>query len=187
MKKIILSTFLILTGFFTLSAQNDVLPNLMAKGTNMGSLGVGLPVIGAGYRMSVPPISAFYEVGILDLGRPGSVAVGAQAGLWGYRYKTSIGDYDATYRYFNTLVGLRGTYHFTILENWEVYGGAVLGLKLESNRHKDNVGTTVSNTHVRFGWQVLGGTRYMFTPYLGAFVEAGYGFTIATIGATYRF
>lgn len=113
MKKIILSTFLILTGFFTLSAQNDVLPNLMAKGTNMGSLGVGLPVIGAGYRMTVPPIAAFYEVGILDLGRPGSVAVGAHAGFWGYRYKASIGDYDATYRYFNTLVGLRGTYHFT--------------------------------------------------------------------------
>lgn len=67
MKKIILSTFLILTGFFTLSAQNDVLPNLMAKGTNMGSLGVGLPVIGAGYRMTVPPIAAFYEVGILTL------------------------------------------------------------------------------------------------------------------------
>ena len=187
MKKAFLTTLLILSVFLSLSAQNDVLPNLMTKGTNMGSLGIGLPAIGSGYSMTIPPISAFYEVGILDFGRPGSVAVGAHAGFWGYRYKTTIGDYNATYRYFNTLVGVRGTYHFTILENWEVYGGAVLGLKLESNRHKDNIGTVASNTYVRFGWQALGGTRYMFTPYLGAFVEAGYGFTIATIGVSYRF
>lgn len=82
MKKAFLTTLLILSVFLSLSAQNDVLPNLMTKGTNMGSLGIGLPAIGGGYSMTIPPISAFYEVGILDFGRPGSVAVGAHAGFW---------------------------------------------------------------------------------------------------------
>lgn len=71
MKKIILSAILILLGVFTLSAQDNIVPNVMTKGTNMGSIGIGLPIISPGYRMTIPPIAAFYEVGIVDLGRPG--------------------------------------------------------------------------------------------------------------------
>ena len=75
----------------------------MTKGTNMGSIGIGLPIISPGYRMTIPPIAAFYEVGIVDLGRPGSVAVGAHVGFWGYKIKTGFD--QVNYKYFNTLFG----------------------------------------------------------------------------------
>jgi hypothetical protein len=185
MKKTIISALFILSSFAALSAQDNVVHNVMTTGTNMGSLGVGIPVIAPGYRMTIPPINAFYEVGILDLGRPGSVAVGAHVGLWGYKIKTGLDQLN--YKYFNTLFGARGAYHFTIIDKWEVYGGAVLGIKLESERFTAGTESTAAHTHVKFGWQLFAGTRYMFTPSLGAFVELGYGATYGSIGATYRF
>jgi len=185
MKKAIISALFILSAFFSVSAQDNVVPNVVTTGTNMGSLGVGIPVIAPGYRMTIPPINAFYEVGILDFGRPGSVAVGAHVGLWGYKIKTGLDQLN--YKYFNTLFGARGAYHFTIIDKWEVYGGAVLGIKLESERFTAGTESTAAHTHVKFGWQVFAGTRYMFTPSLGAFVELGYGATYGSIGATYRF
>ncbi len=169
MKKTIISALFILSVFFSASAQDNYVPNVMTKGTNMGNIGIGLPVIKPGYKMSIPTIIAFYEVGIVDLGRPGSVGVGAQVGFWGYK------DFM---HYYNTLLGLRGAYHFTIMKNWEVYGGAMFGITLESHS---------STTKLKFGWQTFAGTRYMFTPSLGAFVELGYGATYGSIGATYRF
>ena len=90
MKKTIISALFILSSFAALSAQDNVVHNVMTTGTNMGSLGVGIPVIAPGYRMTSPPINAFYEVGILDLGRPGSVAVGAHVGLWDTRSKQGL-------------------------------------------------------------------------------------------------
>ncbi|MCK9347202.1 MAG: hypothetical protein M0P40_08870 [Bacteroidales bacterium] len=185
MKKIILSAILILLGVFTLSAQDNIVPNVMTKGTNMGSIGIGLPIISPGYRMTIPPIAAFYEVGIVDLGRPGSVAVGAHVGFWGYKIKTGFD--QVNYKYFNTLFGARGAYHFTIMDNWEVYAGTVFGIKLESERFTSGIESTTAHTHVKFGWQLFAGTRYMFTPSLGAFVELGYGVTYGSIGVTYRF
>lgn len=187
MRKTIISALFILSVVFSASAQDNVVPNVMTKGTSMGNVGIGLPVITSTFRTTIPTISVFYEMGILDLGRPGSVAVGAHVGFWGYKYKDSWADQYINYRYFNTLFGLRGAYHFTIIRNWEVYGGTVLGIKLESNRHSDGFGNTTAHTHVKFGWQLFAGTRYMFTPSLGAFVELGYGATYGSIGATYRF
>ncbi len=169
MKKTIISALFILSSFALLSAQDNYVPNVMTIGTNMGNIGIGLPVIKSGYNMSIPTIIAYYEVGIVDLGRPGSVGVGAQVGFWGHK------DFM---HYYNTLFGLRGTYHFTIMKNWEVYGGALLGITLVSHS---------STTKLEFGWQLFAGTRYMFTPFLGAFVELGYGATYGSIGATYRF
>ncbi|MDD2539307.1 MAG: hypothetical protein WC377_09140 [Bacteroidales bacterium] len=185
MKKTIISALFILSVVFSASAQDQTVTNVMTTGTSMGSVGIGLPVFAAGYRMTIPPVTAFYEVGILDLGRPGSVAVGAQVGFLGYKINTGFS--EVYYKHFNTLFGLRGAYHFTILNNWEVYAGTVLGIRIDSERFSPGVGSATTHTHLKFGWQILGGTRYMFTPSLGAFVEAGYGFTYATIGATYRF
>lgn len=185
MKKVILSTIVILSGIFSLSAQDKVVQNVMTKGTSMANIGIGLPVLSSNYKITFPPLNVFYEVGIMDLGRPGSIAVGAHVGFWGYKIKT---DFDQVkYKYFNTLLGLRGAYHFTIINNWEVYGGTILGIKLESERVKVGSESTKADTFVRFGWQVFGGTRYMITPSLGAFAEFGYGFLYGSIGITYRF
>jgi opacity protein-like surface antigen len=86
------------------------------------------------------------------------------------------------YKNFNTLFGARGAYHFTIIDKWEVYGGAFLRIKLESERFSAGTESTAAHTHVSYGWQVIAGTRYMFTPSLGAFVELGYGATYGSIG-----
>ncbi len=183
MKRLILTAALVLTCILTVSAQE----NVFTKGTHIASLGIGLPILSSTYRSTIPPVSASYEMGIVDFGRPGSIGVGGYMGFWGYKYKSSY-EGHSSYRYFNTLIGVRGAYHFTIIDNWEVYAGAVLGLDLSSHRFKNIDGQTVSgDTHLGFGYQAFAGTRYMFTPSLGAYAEFGYGISYGSIGITFRF
>ncbi len=80
MKRLILTAALVLTCILTVSAQE----NVFTKGTHIASLGIGLPILSSTYRSTIPPVSASYEMGIVDFGRPGSIGVGGYMGFWGY-------------------------------------------------------------------------------------------------------
>lgn len=54
MKKVILSTIVILSGIFSLSAQDKVVQNVMTKGTSMANIGIGLPVLSSNYKITFP-------------------------------------------------------------------------------------------------------------------------------------
>ena len=179
-KRLILTGALLLTCIFTVSAQE----NVFTKGTHIASVGIGLPIFRATYRSTIPPVSTSYEMGIFDFGRPGSIGVGGFVGFWGLKDKVLYKG-EVSHRYFHTLIGARGAYHFTILDNWEVYAGAVLGLNIRSTKESGHADSR--HTHLGFGYQAFAGTRYMFTPSLGAYAEFGNGISYGSIGITFRF
>lgn len=188
MKKIILSAILVIGLAISASAQENVL----YKGAMVANIGVGLAQIDNDYyTTTLPPISASWEYGVAEFGRPGSIGVGAYAGFWGYKDEVSVGGVQSVAsKYFNTLIGVRGAYHFTIVNGWEVYAGAVAGAQIQSAKvEADGLfsGSSDTDSEVDFGYQAFLGTRFLFSQTVGAFIEAGYGVSYATVGLTFRF
>lgn len=176
MKKLFLTAILAVACVFSATAQENVL----SKGTSIASLGVGFTTVSHG-KLTFPPVAVMYEYGVADFGRPGSIGVGAYVGMYGSHYNDFY-----KYSYFYTPIGVRGAYHFTIKNNWEVYGGAVLGAEITSSSWKvDSVKS--SDTSVGFMYSIFAGTRYMFTDSIGAFLELGYGIAYATVGISFKF
>ncbi len=187
MKKIILSAILVMGLALSANAQENVL----YKGGMVANLGVGIPQMDEGYKPTLPPISASWEYGVAEFGRPGSIGVGAYVGFWGYKDEASIsGLQSVAHKYFNTVIGARAAYHFTLVKGWEIYAGGVLGAKIKSEKlEADGVftGSSDAEVEVGFGYQAFAGTRFLFSDSVGAFVEAGYGVSYATAGLTFRF
>lgn len=165
MKKLFFTAILTVACVLSAAAQENVL----SKGSSIVSLGIGLPETSA---LSLPLIAATYEYGVADFGLSGSVGVGASVGIYGY----------ADNGILITPIGVRGAYHYTVKNNWEIYGGAALGIELLTFDYL--YGT---DTDVDFMYQVFAGTRYMFSNSIGAFLEFGYGVSYATIGVSFKF
>ncbi len=123
--------------------------------------------------------------------------------LGGYLGYQSISYKHGTYkdRRSNTGFGARGIFHATEVlndafssnidsEKWDFYGGVSLGYEIYTYRYDDNYAGVRYDYSGSTGGFVAGivlGTRYMFTPKIGAFAELGRGaFGALTIGATFK-
>lgn len=176
MKKFFLSVGLILATTAMVSAQS------FEKGTNVGSLNVGL---GGSYGI---PISLSYERGVYNF-KNGDMAIGV-GGLVGAGFK-SENLMHAKYSYSHILIGARGAWHYTAFNKFDLYAGLTLGYDIASAKITYKDGFNSSNTSAAAGSDLLigfhAGARYYFSDRFGVNAELGYGLGYLNIGVSYRF
>lgn len=196
---LLVSTFLL--SFFIANAQNtdkgDMILNLGLGFGNNYTLG------GDGFSITIPPISASFEYIVKDdlFGDgKGAIGVGAFAQYMNYDYEiTSNPTVDnvvinasilksamassssSNWKYNKFIIGPRGYFHYSFLENFDTYTGLMLGLDHVSwgNGNSDY-------THSDFIWSWFLGGRYYFTDNLAGMLELGYGATYVNIGVAYK-
>jgi hypothetical protein len=161
MKKLL---FLIVVACLTvpqINAQDD----LLETGDKVLNLGIGLSGYYGG-RMVTPPLSASFEVGVVDqlINGKGSVGVGGYLGFSSYRYNYIFDDYTIT----NLILGARGAFHYPFVENLDTYAGLILGYNFNS-------GDEFKVHNYGFTSAEFVGARYYFSESFAAMAELGVG------------
>ena len=172
---VILAVFL-LTGFsWNVFAQDGI----FSKGDQVVNVGIGLGtyISDKGYSMTIPPISASYEVGVVNLfdGR-GGIGVGGYAAY--LLRKSSADDYNVG----DFVIGPRGLFHYQFVDNLDTYAGVMLGYDVVSYSNK-NADLGGSDFYTTF----FVGARYYFTSNVAVFGELGYGVSPLQLGFTFKF
>lgn len=183
MKKVIITLFVAVMALH-ISAQE----NLLQKGDKVLNLGIGLgsTAYGAGYNTSMIPLSASFEVGILDdVLDVGSIGVGGFIGYSSYRY-----DFVGwEWKYTNFIIAARGNFHYPLVESLDTYTGLSLGYEsrnvTESGSGIVPGGYSTLGSGPFFAWHA--GGRYYFSDNFAAMAELGYGFTWLTLGVALKF
>lgn len=164
-------------------------------GDNLVNLGIGFGSAwsyASGYK-GFPAVSLSYERVIPKKLGPGFLAVG---GILSYRKITDkYTEYDGEgqefkYKnsYTNSVIGLRGTYHWDELntEKYDVYGGVQTGLRFENFKSRW-FGDNYKDKYTHFYGSVIVGARYYFAPKVSVFAELGYDVTWTKIGISAKF
>lgn len=82
----------------------------------------------------------------------------------------------------HVIVGVRGLYHFPLLEQLDTYGGTMLGYNaITATGYDNSTGKSSGLTYT-----VLAGARYPFTKAIGAFLELGYGVAAINVGLSIK-
>ncbi len=200
MKKVIrsisLSVTLIFTLFFTINSKADV----FGKDGNMLNLNIGLgtPFVYSGSTLSIPPLTVAYERGITD-----NIGVGGMIGYYSASTSAAVGSspfaglgYTYTWKFTYINIALRGSYHYSLSDKVDVYGGLLLGYSVENTSFSTNDPNTSGSTSYfnsiqpKDGGLILGiyaGARYMFTDHIGVNAELGYSIAFLNVGATFKF
>ncbi len=175
----------LLMAFFTaaLMAQDPI----FFKGDKVLNLGIGFgtSLYSGGYNsMTVPPISASYEVGIqddvLDIG---SIGVGGYIGYLAYKWESTYFGGNYGWKYSNLVIGARGTFHYPLLEKLDTYTGLMLGFNIVSSKEfGDYTGTGFSSSSSGVVWAWYAGGRYYFSDKIAGMLELGYGISYLNLG-----
>lgn len=178
MKKTLILTALVLSIAVTAGAQNTF--NKGDKVLNFG-LGLGNAIYTGGYYSTVvPPVSASFEVGILDhlFDDKSSIGVGGYMGYMSYKYDHSIYDYKIS----SFILSTKGAFHYQLVDKLDTYAGLLIGLNFESDNDPNN---DWSSTSLRTSEFI--GARYYFTNNFAGMAELGYGIAYLNIGVALKF
>ncbi|MCF8363163.1 MAG: hypothetical protein K9G70_11130 [Prolixibacteraceae bacterium] len=149
---------------FSLKAQ-EVAP-MFVKGDKIINVGIGL-----GYYTSV---SASLDYGIADeIADLGSIGVGPYA-AFGFRYSYSA-----------VMAGVRGTFHYPFVENFDTYVG--LGLGLSYNMYNSSHWNYSYDPFIDPEGGFFIGARYKMSETLTVFGELGYGISYLNVGLALKF
>lgn len=179
MKKITILSALLFLFAVTLSAQNYEEGDM---NLNAG-IGIGSAMTG---DLKLPPISASFEYGLAE-----NIGVGVYFGYAtaGEEYNLSNGNsYRWDYQYI--VMGARGAYHFFAEDNFDAYGGLMLGFNLASASFSSD---DIEERFVEevdaggFTYSLFAGARYYFNYRFGVFGELGYGVSFLNLGVTLGF
>jgi len=166
MKKLILLSVLVVA-FVAAKAQEP----LFVKGDKVINLGIGFDWY--------TTISASGEYCILDgIADKGSVGVGAFAGF-GFPLG---GVYSHSSR---ILAGVRGTFHYPLIDKLDTYGGLGIGLQY-THYSAGYYWSGYSSSHAGLNAGFFLGARYYLTQRLAAFGEVGYGLGYLTVGVAFK-
>ncbi|HET7117912.1 MAG TPA: hypothetical protein VFI29_15560 [Hanamia sp.] len=166
------------------------------KGTNVVAVGVGLgsSILNYSGSSQTPAISISFEHGTFEAGDNGVISLGGYIGTKSYKYSFKEDSYSYTDKWNYTIVGVRGAYHYTALENEkiDVYGGAMLSYNILKYKYKDNTGNSGNYSSAgsygsSFGFTAFIGGRYYFTDNIAAMAELGYGVSYLTLGLAFKF
>lgn len=178
---------------FQLAAQQPV---RMKKGDFELSAGIGLVSTFAADRGTtiVPPISARMVYRLSD-----NFSLGAYAAT-STTQSNKISRLDGSVEHFEnqfTLLGLRAAAHSNRFDNWDIYGGVMVGYNIPNVTRTQTVGpdtpkdavegpsfTRPATNQMTFSGFV--GASYLFNKKLGAFGEVGYGISLLNLGITWR-
>ena len=172
----------------------DVTPTF-SEGNLVFNAGIGFGTSlysGSFYKSTMPPISISGEYGVADdfLTEGLTLGVGGYFGIAGSKYETTYsGLYGREYygwKYTYTVIGVRGTLHYPLVEKLDTYAGLMLGYNIVSMKEFGDVpyGFSGSSSHAAFSAYI--GGRYYFTDNLGAMLELGYGVSYLNIGLAFK-
>jgi len=138
-------------------------------------VGLGTYISDKGLSMTVPPISASFEYGIVDLFNDrGGIGVGGYAAY--LLRKSDEGNYNVG----NFIIGPRGLFHYQFVDKLDTYAGIMFGYNIVSSSYQVPSASGFSSTFF------LGG-RYYFTNNVAVFGELGYGVSPLQLGFTFKF
>jgi hypothetical protein len=145
------------------------------KGTKTLDLGVGLgSIVGVGGGL---PIRGSFDLGINE-----NISIGGYAGFVGT--SQSIAGFKTSYNYM--IAGVRGLYHYPIIDGLDTYGGVLLGYTLVSASLNGTklTGLGAPANFITYGFVI--GARKGFTDNIGAFAELGYGISWIQLGVSIK-
>lgn len=160
-----------------------------SKGDRVLNLGLGFGTTlysGSYYKSQVPPLSASFEVGVADqiIDDKGVIGVGGYLGYSSYKYEYN----NWGWKYSNLIIGVRGNFHYPLVDNLDTYTGLLLGYNISS---ASEFGTSIgSDYNASSGGLVASwfiGGRYYFKENLAAMLELGYGVTFLNFGVAFKF
>jgi hypothetical protein len=176
-------TVAIFLALFLLS-QAAVNAQTFQKGDMVANLGVGLGWYSYGYgASSLPAISLSLEKGIKDIENVGPLSIG---GIVGFKHAT----YATDYVWNDIILAARGAIHYDLfkVEKLDTYGGAALGVRLQSYSYPSYFGVNAGKTNYTHGlFALYVGGRYYFSDTFAGFAELGYGLGYLTLGLSYKF
>lgn len=174
--------------------KNSSVKPAFDKGSNTIGLFVGGGV-SYGYYGNVtetPALGVLFDHGLLSEIGPGTIGIGGVIAFKSSNYLYNSGNYKATWT--NIVVGVRGTYHLTLLKEknnkFDPYAGVTAGLRIL--RYKDTYYSAVGVSPYDYpgAYPVIGGfvgAKYNFAKHFGAFAELGYDISYARIGLNLNF
>ena len=163
------------------------------KGSKTLGFALGLGVDYGYYTgaSSLPAFGIVYDQGIINNVGPGTIGVGGILAIKTAHYKA----YGYDDRWANYIIGVRGTYHLTLLKDknnkFDPYAGVTLGVRVYHYREDDNIYSYYPD-HYSGGsaYPVVGafvGAKYNFSKHFGAFTELGYDISFFRIGINANF
>ena len=185
MKKI--CAFLVVV-FFTL-AQLVAQEPTFEKGDKALNLGIGLGSTlysGTYYKSQIPPVSVSLEFGVVDnILEKGVIGVGPYLGYSSYKYEYS----GWGWKYSNIILGVRGNFHYPLVNKLDTYTGLLLGYNVASSKEfGDQVpGWDYSYSAGGIAWSWFVGARYFFKDTFGIMAELGYGISYLNLGIALKF
>ena len=153
-------------------------------------LGLGVDYDYYGSVSRIPAIGVTYDHGIVSNVGPGTIGIGGVLAYKAAQYKYNNG-YKATWTDF--IVGVRGTYHLTILKDknnkFDPYAGVTVGFRVSNytDTYYDYMGRSYSASSVNPVVGAFIGAKYNFVPNFGAFAELGYDISFLRLGVNFNF
>lgn len=180
MKKIIVVLLLALGATATFAQTNTFSKNDQI--VNVG-IGLGNAIYGSGFTNKIPPISASYEIGIIDnlFDAKSSIGVGGYFGFTGAKYEWNNGGIVGGYKYKSFVLGPRGYFHYQLIENLDTYAGLMLGYNIV---HSTEYGSQTNSAAEAssFNWSCFIGARYYLSRNFAAMIEFGHGVSYINLG-----
>ena len=174
----------------TLHAQDKHVGAFVQGSKTLGfSIGFGVDY---GYRVhgerytSFPAFAVSYDQGIVGNVGPGTIGLGGIFGI-----KSAFYEKDGfRYTWNNYIIGVRPTYHLTILSDknskFDPYAGVLLGVRSLRYRDDENGPDPYRDrTYAAVGAFI--GAKYNFTRGFGLFTEFGYDISLLRFGLNFNF
>jgi hypothetical protein len=181
--KILLSTILFLFAILGLNAQNLSFD----KGNHVLNVGIGLgnARYSSGATSSIPPISASYEVGVVN-----NVFDKASIGVGGYLgYTSAKWDFGGGYSVKSSdfIIGVRGALHYPLVDKLDTYAGLMIAYDINSWTTTGTYFAGASSSSYG-GIFVPGfiGARYFFSEKFAGFAELGWGIAYLNLGVAIK-
>ncbi len=136
-----------------------------------------------------------YHHGLIEKVGPGSIGIGGVIGFKSatYKYKYNFNGGNNNYKdtYTNFIIGVRGTYHLTLLANknnkFDPYGGVTVGFRIFDHNYG---GPDLNPYNYNSVYPIAGlfvGAKYNFVPNFGVFAELGYDISLIRVGINFNF
>lgn len=179
---------LILIFFMVCFSATSFAQNTFIKGDKIINLGLGLGstlYAGSYYKTTVPPVSASFEMGIIDnlFDEKSSIGVGGYMGYTSAKYEY----YNWGYKYSSIIFGGRGSFHYQLVDKLDTYAGLMLGYNvMTSKEFGTNSGYSSSDNGGILTSYYIGG-RYYLSDNFAAMLELGYGIAYINFGVALKF
>lgn len=189
---------LLITGFsYAAKAQGGDPP--FVKGSNTIGLSIGFgdyysyaTYYGSSWTV-LPSINLTYDRGFFEEVGPGTIGIGGLIGIKNRYYKYSGDKYTDN----SVIVGVRGTYHLTLLADknnkFDPYGGVLFGVRIRNwkevytSSYYPYTESTRKHSSVYPTTGLFVGAKYNFVPNFGAFAEVGYDISFLKLGLNLNF